>query len=391
MEGGRDLKPSLKDYPIVPWDEMDLAEFDLMRFVPGFIRRLLIRLGVRYEKAYVIPIESGRGCPYGCEFCTVTGFFGDSIRFRENGNVISELLRLKAMARKQKALVSVFFVDDNFAINPRRTKELLREMIQRDACIPWTAQISINLLKDPELVDLIARSGAHWIFVGLESVDPESLKAARKTFNKPQEYASILENLARQNVFAITSFIYGMDGDTAKVGQRTVETIQNWPPGLPVFGLLTPYPATPLYDRLISEGRLTRPEHWLDFQAFKSAFLPKQISPDDAEAAVRLSWRSCYSPASFRRTQRWMLEQGKTFTYQLVLFIARLLFRGIYLPQKSAGAWLKLLLTNFWTIGSLIRSGMQSQRNLSRPARLPLPTSLPHPLTEELDPELSGE
>jgi len=152
MEGGRELKPSLKDYPIVSWDEMDLSLFDLMRFVPESLRHLLKRLGVGFAKAYVIPLESGRGCPYGCEFCTVTGFFGDSIRFRENENVIAELLRLKAMAGHQNALVSVFFVDDNFAINPRRTKALLREMIQKDACLPWTAQISINLLKDPELV-----------------------------------------------------------------------------------------------------------------------------------------------------------------------------------------------------------------------------------------------
>jgi radical SAM superfamily enzyme YgiQ (UPF0313 family) len=387
MEGGRELKPSLEDYPIVPWDEMDLSLFDLMRFVPQSIRHLLKRMGVGFEKTYVIPIESGRGCPYGCEFCTVTGFFGDSIRFRETGNVISELLRLKAMALKQNALVSVFFVDDNFAINPRRTKALLREMIQHDVCLPWTAQISINLLKDPELVELIELSGARWIFVGLESVDPASLKAARKEFNKPQEYASILENLARHNVYAITSFIYGMDGDTPGVEKQTVETVQNWPPGLPVFGLLTPYPATPLYDRLNTEGRLIRPEHWLDFQAFKSALLPKHISSEEADTAVRYSWNSCYAPASFRRTQRWMLEHGKTFGHQLTLFISRLLFRGIYLPQKSLWAWFKVLACNYWTIGSLIRSGLRTQRQLSCAVRLPRPEAQP----SKLDTELSGD
>lgn len=387
-KGGKDIKPSLADYPVVHWDEMDLSLFDLMRFVPDFVHKLLKRLGVGYEKCYVIPIESGRGCPYGCEFCTVTGFFGDSIRFRENESVISELLQLKAMAKKQNALVSVFFVDDNFAINPRRTKALLREMIRQDACLPWTGQISINLLKDPELVELISQSGARWIFLGLESVDPVSLKAARKEFNKPQEYVTVLENLARHDVYAITSFIYGLDGDAPGVGARTVEAIQNWPPGLPVFGLLTPYPATPLYDRLKAEGRLSRPQHWLDFKAFKSALLPKNISPEEAEAAVLFSWSNCYNPTSFQKTQKWMLEHRKGFSHQLTLFISRLLFRGIYLPQKSPWAWIKLLASNYWAIGSLIRSGLRSRSHQAARPTLPI---VPEPISTGLDPELSGD
>jgi radical SAM superfamily enzyme YgiQ (UPF0313 family) len=110
---GKDVKPSLKDYPIVAWDQIDLTLFNLMRFVPGPAKKLLKRVGIDYDNVYVIPVESGRGCPYGCEFCTVTGFFGDSIRFRDNENVIEELLRLKTMARQNNALVNVFFIDDN--------------------------------------------------------------------------------------------------------------------------------------------------------------------------------------------------------------------------------------------------------------------------------------
>src|SRR5436309_3139900 len=103
---------------------------------------------------HLLPIESGRGCPYGCDFCTVTGFFGDSIRFRSDQNVIDELLRLKQRARSDRGTIGVFFVDDNFAISVKRTKSLLREMIAQDAVLPWVAQISINLLNDEELLDL---------------------------------------------------------------------------------------------------------------------------------------------------------------------------------------------------------------------------------------------
>lgn len=357
---GQDVKPTLQNYPVVPWDEMDLALFDLMRFVPGAAKKLLKKAGVGFERAYVIPVESGRGCPYGCEFCTVTGFFGDQIRFRDNANVIGELKRLKALSEKAKALVMVFFIDDNFAINRPRTKALLRAMIAEDVCLPWIAQISINLLEDEELVELAAASGCRWIFIGLESLDPASLKVARKDFNKPAKYASVLENLARHDLYAITSFIYGMESDCPGVSQRTVREIDSWPPGLPVFGLLTPYPATPLYDRLKSEGRLTRPEHWLDFRAFKTAFVPKNLTADEAEAEVRHSWAACYGPAAFRRAHRWLRENEKPFGPQLMHFVTRAFFRGIYFSQKSRRAWLTLLAQNVPTILSLGVSGFRT-------------------------------
>ena len=136
----------------------------------------------------LIPIESGRGCPYGCEFCTVTGFFGDSIRFRTNESIVEELRSLKARAARAHGQIAVFFVDDNFAINVKRTKALLRAIIEAGATLPWVGQISANLLRDQELVDLIAQSGGRWIFIGMESLDPANLADVNKSFNKPAEY-----------------------------------------------------------------------------------------------------------------------------------------------------------------------------------------------------------
>ena len=185
---GKEVKPSLDDYPVIPWDRMDLDQFNLIKHFPKMARRLLSLVGMTWQSFHMIPIESGRGCPYGCEFCTVTGFFGDSIRFRSNESVVNELLMLKALEKRQKGKVAVFFIDDNFAINPRRTKSLLREIIARGAQVPWVAQISMNLLRDEELVSLIAQSGGKWIFMGLESIDPENLKSVSKGFNKPDEY-----------------------------------------------------------------------------------------------------------------------------------------------------------------------------------------------------------
>ena len=291
-EFGQELKPTLQPYPSIPWDTINLDQFNQ---VPKMATGLLRRLGKGWGTFRIIPIESGRGCPYGCEFCTVTGFFGDSIRFRTNQSVVNELLLLKARARSEGGQVAVFFIDDNFAINVKRTKSLLRDIIAAGAQVHWVAQISANLLRDEELVHLIAASGGKWVFIGMESIDPENLASVNKGFNKPGEYAAVLNRLAQHNVYAITSFIFGMDNDTPGVAERTLQEIRTWPPGLSVFGLLTPFPATPLYKRLEAAGRLTRPKHWLEFLPFEMAHTPLKMTIAQAHEEVRNGWASSYS------------------------------------------------------------------------------------------------
>jgi radical SAM superfamily enzyme YgiQ (UPF0313 family) len=282
-----DLKPSLRPYPHIPWETLDLEQFSL---VPKFLHPVLSRLGEGWRKFFVVPIETGRGCPYGCEFCTVTGFFGDSIRFRTNESVIEELLRLKKRAKNEKGQIAVFFIDDNLAINKKRLKSLLRDIIAAGAQLPWVAQISANLLKDEELVDLIKESGGRWIFIGMESIDPENMASVNKNFSRPEDYKEVLDRLAKRHIYAITSFIFGMDNDTKGVAERTVEQIESWSPGLPVFGQLTPFPATPLYTRLEKEGRLSRPKHWLEFAPFVMAHTPQKMSITDAKSEVDYAW-----------------------------------------------------------------------------------------------------
>ena len=354
---GKEVKPPLGDYPVIPWNRMDLEQFNLIKHFPKMARRMLKLIGMTWQSFHMIPIESGRGCPYGCEFCTVTGFFGDSIRFRSNESVVNELLMLKALEKRQKGKIAVFFIDDNFAINPRRTKSLLREIIARDAQVPWTAQISMNLLRDEELVSLIAQSGGKWIFMGLESIDPENLKSVSKGFNKPDEYQAVLERLARHNLYAITSFIFGMDSDRTGVAQRTLEAIRSWPPGLPVFGLLTPYPATPLYDRLAAAGRLTRPKHWLEFKPFTMAFKPLGITVEQAEAEIRQAWTSSYSPQAIASTMGWL--GSKSLTDRLIHLLSRLAFRGIYFPQMKRQEWVRVLFENRRPILRLLAQALE--------------------------------
>jgi radical SAM superfamily enzyme YgiQ (UPF0313 family) len=354
---GLDRKPSLQPYPNIPWETLDLDQFSL---VPKLFRPFLSKMGAGWGKFHVVPLETGRGCPYGCEFCTVTGFFGDSIRFRTNESVISELLRLKARARRERGQIAVFFIDDNLAINVKRTKSLLRDIIAAGAQMPWVAQISANLLRDEELVDLIAESGGKWVFIGMESIDPANMADVNKNFSKPSEYGTVLERLARRNIYAITSFIFGMDNDAPGVAERTVSEIESWPPGLPVFGQLTPFPATPLYDRLEKAGRLARPKHWLDFAPFVMAHAPLKMTIEEARVETRRAWEMSYSPE--RNASAVESIGDHDIQYRVGMLVARLFFRGIYFPQMTRRAWLKLIYDNRRTIYPLVREGFGKWR-----------------------------
>lgn len=375
---GEDGRPDLRSYPDIPWDRLDLAQFNLM---PRFIRPLMKRLGGGWRNFYLVPLETGRGCPYGCEFCTVTGFFGGSLRFRTNESVVSELLRLKARARREHGQVGVFFVDDNLAIDIKRTKSLLRDIISARAQIPWVGQISANLLRNEELLDLIAESGGKWIFIGMESVDPANLAGVRKEFSRPDEYRAVLERLAKRDIYAITSFIFGMDNDTPGVADRTLREIQSWPPVLPVFGQLTPYPATPLYNRLKEAGRLVRPTHWMDVVPFEMAHEPLRMTIPEVKMEIEHAWSSSYSPE--RNALAIGALSDRHVGYRIYHIVARILFRSIYLPRAGKWQWMKASLQNRRIIRDLINE-MIAVRGRKRGINKPDARRIPRPCAQDI-------
>src|SRR5207244_2659117 len=227
----------------------------------------------------------------------------------------------------------------------------------------WVDQISANLLRDEELVDLIAASGGKWVFIGMESIDPTNLADVNKGFNKPGEYAAVLQRLAKRNVYAITSFIFGMDNDTIGVAERTLKEIHTWPAGLPIFGLLTPLPATPLYKRLEAADRLTRPKHWQEFIPFEMAHTPLTMTIAEAHDEVKHGWARSYSPEAMAQAVESL--NHKPLGYRINILLARLCFRGIYFPQMGPLAWLKLIYQNRRTIFALLREGFTAWRGHS--------------------------
>ena len=191
----------------------------------------------------------------------------------------------------------------------------------------------------------------------MESLDPANLADVKKGFNKPAEYAAVLDRLAQRNIYAVTSFIFGMDNDVPGVAERTLKEISGWPPGLPTFGLLTPLPSTPLYKRLEAAGRLTRAKHWLEFVPFAMAHTPLKMSIEEAHRELRIGWVNSYSPAAIEKAVDSL--NHKPLDNRINIFIARLCFRGIYFPQLGRLAWLKTILENRRTILKLIKKGIE--------------------------------
>lgn len=164
-----------------------------------------------------------------------------------------------------------------------------------------------------------------------------------------------------------------MDGDRPGGAERTLQQIRSWPPGLPVFGLLTPYPATPLYDELAAAGRLTRPKHWLDFRPFVMAHSPLGLSAEHAGREVRQAWQSSYSAATTGSALERLKD--KPIEDRILHLCTRLAFRGIYLPQLRRRDWARLVFDNRGPILQTLMSGLAMKFKPRPQPDLPEPQS----------------
>ncbi len=241
-----------------------------------------------YKKLNITPVMTSRGCPYDCSFCSVTKMFGHKYRFRSKDRVIEELKHHRSTESDW-----VFFYDDNFTANPKRSKELLHTMIEEKLTPHWTAQVRVEVAKDPELLDLMKRSGCHTVYIGFESINPETLKA----YNKKQSLEDIEKciKILHQNGIRIHGmFVFGSDEDTIDTIEETVKFAKKNRLESVQFLILTPLPGTKLYydfkrdDRIISED-------WSLYDAHHVVFKPKRMTYYELQSETLRATKNFYS------------------------------------------------------------------------------------------------
>ena len=208
-------------------------------------------------------IQTTRGCPLNCSFCSVTAFNGAHYRQRSIADVVREF----QLIREKHVLV----VDDNLIGTRRehiaRAKDLFHAMAQANLRKQWVAQAGINFADDEELLALAAKAGCSGVFIGFESPTPEGLLELGKKFNlqKGRDFCASVRRIQRHGILVVGSFIIGLDIDEPGIGKRIAEAARRYGVDNLNALFLTPLPGTVLWDRMKSEDRIpldTFPEDW---------------------------------------------------------------------------------------------------------------------------------
>lgn len=218
-------------------------------------------------------VQFSRGCRFDCDFCSVRRFYNEGYFVRPLEEIISEI---KTFTNKR-----VFIVDDNFFVNRRKTKELLEALIPLK--IQWGTQISIDITKNSDLMDLLQASGCKIAFIGFESLRTDNLAQIGKKVNYARmDFIDAIEEFHKRGIMIDASFVFGYDHDTNDSFDRTLEFALQQKFFHVNFGVINPMPGTRLYDRLENEGRLIYDKWWLhpDYRLGRASFNPKQMSAD---------------------------------------------------------------------------------------------------------------
>jgi radical SAM superfamily enzyme YgiQ (UPF0313 family) len=218
-------------------------------------------------------VEAGRGCHLKCEFCAVQSYFGSTQTRRPIGDILDEIRRMRAPL--------YFFVDDNITSNMDEAKEFFRALAPLH--IRWVSQASINAAHDEEFLRLIKASGCQGLLIGIETLNPANLRQMHKGFNTMRGgYEVALANLRRHGIRLYVTFIIGYENDTADAVRESLEFALRHKFYIVAFNHLTPFPGTPLYERLQREDRLLYDRWWLDprYRYGDVPFRPLRMTPE---------------------------------------------------------------------------------------------------------------
>ena len=262
-------------------------------------------------------IQTSRGCPMDCTFCSVTAFNGRRFRRRPLASVLAEL--------KQIPQKMVLLADDNIIGHGRKDTEWAKRFFREVRALRlnkiFFAQASLQIGEDPELLRLAARAGLRMILIGMESVNPDSLRAYKKGINlkhfEQHRYEKLIRRIRRAGIAVLGAFVLGSDMDTVQDFRATFDFIRR--NGIDVIQTTkpTPLPGTRLWDELLSAHRIIDtdfPQAWKDYRLSRLVFEPAQMSREEVyRAFTELRARFYHPRESFRRTLNTMLTTRSPF------------------------------------------------------------------------------
>jgi radical SAM superfamily enzyme YgiQ (UPF0313 family) len=281
-------------------------------------------------------IQTTRGCPLNCSFCSVTAFNGAHYRMRSIKDVVREF----RMIREKRILV----VDDNLVgTRPEhisRAKDLFRAMAQAKLKKEWVAQATINFADDEELLALAAKAGCKGVFIGFESPTPEGLRELSKKFNllKGRDFRASVRRIQRHGILVVGSFIIGLDVDEPGIGKRIAEAASHYGVDNLNALFLTPLPGTRLWDQMKAEDRIALdrfPEDWKYYTLTFPVARYKHLSLDGISDEMLSCDRTFYSmPRILRRI--WGSLWGRR--QPLISLVGNLSYRNNFQLNRKAYA-----------------------------------------------------
>jgi len=244
-------------------------------------------------------METSRGCPHACEFCSVTRFFGGKHRTLPVDLVVAQLRELKPTEKRFAIKNCVFFVDDNIIGDPDHAAALFEAI--RPFNLRWLGQTSIAIAQRPDLLRAMAESGCMGIEIGFETVsDTAESKRIGKPVKDPEEVLHAVEVVHRHGIGIQGSFIFGFDHDDPRVFERTARFVDRARLDAVYVGILTPYPGTRSYRKLKEEGRLLH-ERWEEYDTAHVVFQPRAMSREQLQEGYHRMLRHIYTWRSMGR------------------------------------------------------------------------------------------
>ena len=258
--GGR-LQPVYRMARRPPIDSLPLPRYDLMN--PA-------KLGVWR------PVQATRGCPFTCNFCSITAFFEAGYRKRPVEQVLRDV-----RAAKRSGSRYIAFLDDNIGVDWNYCAQLWEALIPEK--IRWVSQCSLHIAEKPALLKLARESGCRLLSFGIETTSPESLTAIDKEWNRPERYRKAIAAIRRHGIDVSTEMIIGLDGDDPSVFQKTYDFIMENRISVPRIHIMTPIPGTPLFNELKKDGRIVS-EDFSRFSGGQVIFRPRHLEPAELQA-----------------------------------------------------------------------------------------------------------